>query len=101
MANIISQQSIVEDFSIIDASLGVVEGVVGVARDPRDRPPRVSVLIQVFAVLRRITWFLRNVALVPAWTRLLLSPEFLETANFILSSSRNGKVLGIKYLDVH
>ncbi|OXA46824.1 uncharacterized protein LOC110855962 [Folsomia candida] len=90
MANIISQQSIVEDFSIHDASLKLVEGVVSLAQ----KMPRVSVLIQVFAVMRRITWFLGNVALVQGWKGLLLSQDFLNCANFILSSSTNALLLG-------
>ncbi len=86
MANIISQQSIVEDFSIHDASLKLVEGVVLLAQ----KIPRVPVLIQVFSVMRRITWFLKNVALVHTWKELLLSHDFLTCANFILTSSTNG-----------
>lgn len=85
-ANVISEPSIIEDFTIHDSSIQLVERVVELCTKVSD----VSVLIQVFSVLRRIVWYLRTVAPVKKWTDLLQSASFLGCVNFIMSSSRNG-----------
>ncbi|CAL8092622.1 unnamed protein product [Orchesella dallaii] len=90
LANVISEPSIIEDFTVHDSSLQLVERVVYLSSKVTD----VSILIQVFSVLRRIVWYLKTVAQVKKWKDLIQSSSFLGCANFIMSSSRNALLLG-------
>ncbi len=89
LANVISEPCIIEDFTVHDSSIQLVEKVVDLCNKVSD----VAVLIQVFSVLRRIVWYLKNMAPVKKWMDLLQSSSFLGCSNFIMSSSRNGKTI--------
>lgn len=86
LANVISEPSIIEDFTVHDSSLDLVEKVVELCSKVSD----IAVLVQVFSVLRRIVWYLKNISSVKKWLDLLQSVNFLGVANFIMRSSRNG-----------
>lgn len=88
MANILSSTEILKKFQSEDQHLKLIEAVISVGCNTAEVP----ILIQVFAVLQRVAWFMRNVKPVDSWLSITVSSSgFMRMLIYILKSSSNGK----------
>jgi len=87
LANLLSCSSILNTLPVLDEKLSLVETVIGVAMSTAQVP----ILVQAFAVLRRVIWYLRNVEPMPIWIKAFTTDQFLSVVNFLLKSSTNGQ----------
>ena len=87
LANILSCPSILEVFPEKDEEFHLVDRVVMESLSCT----KIPLLIQVFAVLRRVVCYVRNAKPLERWMNFLLHEDFISASNFLLASSTNGE----------
>ena len=84
-----SSSTILDSFPVIDEKFSLVEQVITVSMFTAHVP----ILIQAFAVVRRVVWYIRNIEPRIGWVTAFTTEQFITVVNFLMKSSTNGNSL--------